>query len=135
MKLNKELEKLKSIFQSHNTSEFKKQVEILKHNFTSENEIKKMDEFIDAMVNEEMEERCRAFEEIKLQAELILNKEIIPFSYIAENYFKKSKAWLYHRLNGNNINGKPVHFTPEEIKTFNFALQDISKKLGSISIV
>ena len=49
-------------------------------------------------------------------------------------YFKKSKSWLYQRLNRNNINGKPVKFTKNEIETFNFAIQDISKKLGSTSI-
>ena len=132
MELINELEKLKSFFQTHNTKEFKKQVDTLKNHFTSEADIKQMDAFIENMVKEEMKERDRMFNEIKLHAELIINKEIIPFSYIAKKYFKKSKAWLYQRLNGNNINGKPIHFTEKEIEIFNFAIQDISKQLGSI---
>jgi len=30
--------------------------------------------------------------------------------------------------------GKPVDFTPEEINTFNFAIQDISKRLRAANI-
>ena len=134
MELKNELNKLKSLFQNYRTNEFKKQVNLLKDNFTSETDIKQMNEFIEALVHEEMKERDIAFNEIKLRADLILNKEIIPFSYIAKNYFKKSKAWLYQRLNGNNVNGKPVQFTTEEIQIFNTALQDISKKLGSVGM-
>ena len=134
MRLENELEKLKFFFQNHNTTAFKKQIALLKNSFTSEAEIEQIGLFIDEMVKEEMEERNRAFNEIKLQTALILNKELIPLSYIAKNYFKKSKAWLYQRLNGNNINGKTVKFTEKEIETFNFALQDISKKIGSINI-
>ena len=69
---------------------------------------------------------------IRQQLEKIL--AILPLSYIAENYFGKSKAWFYQRLNGNSVNGKPAQFTEEEIKTLNFALQDISRKIGSVSI-
>ena len=134
MELKVELEKLKSHLQNSDTEAFKKQLKVLKDNFTSESNLNEMDEFIDEMVHENMAERDRAFDEIKLRAELILNKEIIPFSYIARNYFKKSKSWIYQRLNGNSINGKSVDFTPNEIETFNFAIQDISKRLGSISI-
>ena len=134
MELINELEKLKPIFQSHNTSEFKKQVDFLRCNFTSKTDVEQMEEFIDKMVKEEMEEREHVFNDIKLQANLILNKEIIPFSYIAKNYFSKSKAWLYQRLNGNNINGKQAKFTEKEVEVFNFAIQDISRKLGSITI-
>ena len=134
MELNVELEKLRNFFQNSDTSAFKTQLKLLKDHFTTESDISTMDEYIDKMVAEEMAERDRAFDEIKLRAELILHKEIIPFSYIAQTYFKKSKSWIYQRLNGNAINGKPVDFTQEEINTFNFAIQDISKRLGSIRI-
>lgn len=39
-------------------------------------------------------------------------------SYIAEHYFGKSRQWLYQRINGNIVNGKPADFTPDELKTF-----------------
>ncbi|GHU70242.1 hypothetical protein FACS189413_10320 [Bacteroidia bacterium] len=64
-------------------------------------------------------------------------KEVIPalsMVYIAKNYFKKTDAWLYQRINGNIVNGKPAEFTDTEIETFKYALHDLSRKLGSISV-
>jgi hypothetical protein len=37
-------------------------------------------------------------------------------------------------VNGSIVNGKPAKFTPAEIDTLNYALQDISKKIGSTVI-
>lgn len=70
----------------------------------------------------------------RIRAELGDSLNILPLSHIAEHYFKKSRQWLYQRINGNIVNGKPVQFTDEEIETLNFALQDISKKIGSIRV-
>ncbi|MDR1369508.1 MAG: DUF5053 domain-containing protein [Dysgonamonadaceae bacterium] len=63
-------------------------------------------------------------------------KDIIPavsWVYIAKNYFNKTDAWLYQRINGNIVNGKPAAFTPQEMETMRFALSDLSNKLGSLS--
>lgn len=60
---------------------------------------------------------------------------ILPLSYIAKEYFNKSRQWLYQRINGNIVNGKPAQFTEKETEILNFAIQDISKKIGSISII
>jgi len=68
----------------------------------------------------------------RLQLENVI--EILPLSYISKKYFSKSRQWLYQRINGNIVNGKPVKFTDLEIKTFNYALQDISKRIGSTVI-
>lgn len=59
---------------------------------------------------------------------------MISFKYIAETYFNKSKSWFSQRLNGNMVHGKPCTFSEEELETLRFALQDISKKIGSLSI-
>lgn len=62
-------------------------------------------------------------------------KEVLPalsMTYIAKTYFKKTSQWLYQRLNGNEVNGKPARFTPNELETLEFALKDISKKTGAI---
>jgi hypothetical protein len=130
MELTNELEKLRTYFLESSVEKYKEQYLLLKDKFTSELEIKQIDECIDAVMHESKIERDRAMEEIRLRCHLILNKEIIPFSYIAKNYFKKSKEWLYQRLNENIVNGKPARFSESEIKTFNFALQDISKKIN-----
>lgn len=59
---------------------------------------------------------------------------IISLSFIAKEYFGKTKEWLYQRINGNVVNGKPAQFTEEEKKTLNFALKDIADKLTKISV-
>lgn len=64
-------------------------------------------------------------------------QEVLPIlsvSYLAKHYFGKSTSWFYQRLNGNKVNGKIVSFTREEIAILNEALQDISKKVGTLSI-
>ena len=69
---------------------------------------------------------------IRKQMEDIL--PCISLAYIAETYFKKSRQWLYQRVNGLLVNGKPARFTPEEIETLNFALQDMGKRLATTRI-
>lgn len=56
---------------------------------------------------------------------------IISASYIAKNYFKKTTAWFYQRLNNNIVNGKQATFTREEIEVLRHALEDISCKINN----
>lgn len=60
--------------------------------------------------------------------------DMISMAYIAKTYFKKSRSWLAHKLNGNIVNGKPSQFTDEELKTLRFALNDMSTKLNAMSL-
>jgi len=63
--------------------------------------------------------------------------EVLPFisvSHVSKHYFGKSASWFYQRMNGNVVHGKPAKFLPEEVKTLNFAIRDISNKLGAVSI-
>ena len=62
-------------------------------------------------------------------------KEVLSLSYIAKNYFNKSRQWLNQRINGSIVNGKPAKFTSEQLRVFNNVLHDISKKIGSVNIV
>lgn len=59
--------------------------------------------------------------------------DMISMAYIAKTYFKKSRSWLAHKLNGNVVNGKPSQFTEDEIKTLRFALNDMASKLSMMS--
>ena len=61
--------------------------------------------------------------------------EILSLSYIARCYFNKSRQWLNHRINGSIVNGKPTKFTDDQLKIFNNALHDISKRIGSVNIL
>lgn len=60
--------------------------------------------------------------------------EILPISYIAKNYFNKSTAWLYQRINGTKVRGRVYTLNEKEKSIFNDALQDIAKQIGSLSI-
>ena len=61
--------------------------------------------------------------------------DILSMSYIAKNYFGKSRTWLYQRINGNNVNGKPAYFTRSEREQLQEALHDIGKKLSAITLI
>lgn len=91
------------------------------------------DAFAEAMI-ECMKETNKNLSNFIMREQL---NDILPYisiSAIAKNYFGKSKEWFYQKMNGNIVNGKPAKFTEEEIKNLNFALQDISKKIGSVRV-
>lgn len=71
--------------------------------------------------------------EIKKEAEMkVLLSGVdnyLSLSQIAQDYFGKSRSWLYQRINGATVNGKPAQFTPEEQQRFANALMDISEKI------
>jgi hypothetical protein len=71
---------------------------------------------------------------LRIKEQMIEISDIISMSYIAKNYFNKTKGWLSQRVNGHEVNGKPVKFVPEELDTLNFALQDIAAKIGAFRI-
>ncbi|WP_302306465.1 DUF5053 domain-containing protein [Bacteroides finegoldii] len=60
--------------------------------------------------------------------------DLIPVSYIAKNYFGKSRAWLYQRINGYKVRGHVYTLNEKELEMFNRALKDISNKIGSLSV-
>lgn len=58
----------------------------------------------------------------------------LSFSYIAQKYFGKSRAWLMQKVNGNKVNGKVAAFTHEERRQFREALKDLSEKMSAIAM-
>ena len=65
-------------------------------------------------------------------------EDILPFmslAYIAKHYFGKSRQWLYQRVNGTIVNGKPARFTNQEIDILNAAIQDMGNRLLSTKVV
>lgn len=123
------IQALKQQYVKAKTEAEREQINAQISELASENE----QEFIEAM-KYSIEDTLEKAKELSVKARLNEVLPILPLSYIAEQYFQKSKSWLYQRLNGNIVNGSPAQFTQEEIKTLNFALQDLSKKLGSISL-
>lgn len=85
-----------------------------------ENEIKIVDAKLERMLS------------IKVQVKEI--SEIVSLKYIAKNYFGKSASWLSQRINGSPVRGKIYCLKESELDILNSAIQDIGKKLGSLSI-
>ena len=101
---------------------------------TSKEELNAMAEFVLEelqVLNNETDELLAA---VTLQEQLASYKEILPMSYIAKTYFGKSAAWLQQRINGYAVRGKVYTLKPSEIETLNFAIHDIGKRLGSLSV-
>lgn len=59
--------------------------------------------------------------------------EVVNLAYIARHYFGKTRQWLYQRLKGQLVNGKPAAFTESEEATFIKALHEIGLQLASFS--
>ncbi|WP_320914510.1 DUF5053 domain-containing protein [Butyricimonas paravirosa] len=98
---------------------------------------------LDKMTDEEMERLTDAVEadlkEMKVRVDEILVREkmeailpMISVSYLAKHYFGKSSSWLYQRINGNKVHGKPAKFTAQELEKLRFALKEISQNIAGI---
>ncbi|MDR3142942.1 MAG: DUF5053 domain-containing protein [Tannerellaceae bacterium] len=61
--------------------------------------------------------------------------EYVSFSKIAKKYFGKTSGWLYHRLKGTLINGKPVKFTDEQKNKLADAFEELSKEFNKASAI
>ena len=98
------------------------------------------EEFNEALIAEarallEKGDRMMESETIDVRQRLADIPDVLSMSYIAQNYFGKSRTWLYQRINGNKVNGKPALFTRAERKQLQDALHDIGEKLSAITVV
>lgn len=133
MALKTELEELKKYIGTDN-SNFDKKLKLIRAKYNSPADLKVIDQFIRTGL-ESLTADLRLFnEEMTMRAKLSEVIEILPLAYIARNYFNKTKHWLYQKMNGNIVNGKPAKFNKKELEVLQFALKDISKKIGSVSI-
>ena len=95
---------------------------------------KEIDVFMETWLSDMEKEN----EEIKKAAlrEQISDKayKLIPWSYIAKNYFGKSVSWLTQRVNGYPVRGKVYTLTEGQKETLNRALSEIGTFIGSYRI-
>lgn len=100
---------------------------------------------LDGMNVEEFERLTDAVEEdlkdMNAKADEILVREkmesilpMISVSYLAKHYFGKSSSWLYQRINGNKVHGKPAKFTAHELDKLRHALREISQNIAEITL-
>ena len=128
----------KIISEYNNASESQKETirENLKSDFSllSENEKKEVQRIFlesrDAVIREGKE----AMHELKLKSELERVSEYVSMSYIARNFFGKSRQWLNNRIKGNVVNGKPATFTSDELNQFSTALYNLSNEIKDTAL-
>lgn len=135
--LKEELDELREIFRNitpETEEEYKKRFLSIQEQYTSSEEVEAINEFMMSLYKV-MDEKVEEVERLlTIQEQLRPFKEILPMSYIARTYFGKSSAWLQQRIYGYKVRGKVYTLSEKDIDTLNFALQDISKKIGSLSI-
>jgi hypothetical protein len=57
------------------------------------------------------------------------------FSYVqTTKHLFVGEYWLYQRLNGNKVNGKPAQFTDEERKRFAEAQHDLNRRIEDTAL-
>lgn len=134
MILKEELSKLKSYMENNDESNVEKQIDFIRATFSSKEEKAEIERFISSELKELTSYTDNTIHEIEVRIQLMEVSQIVSLSYIAKNYFHKTRQWLYQKLNGNIVNGKPAKFTRDEIDVLNHALKDISEKIGSIAI-
>ena len=57
--------------------------------------------------------------------------KLIPWSYIAKEYFGKSVSWLTQRVNGYTVRGHVYTLNAEQKETLNRALKEVGELIGS----
>ena len=85
-------------------------------------------------LDEKLEEADKLIKKIDIALEISEISKYISLSKVASDYFGKSKEWLYQRIKGYTVNGKPATFTDEERRKFSFALQNISRMAYETSL-
>ncbi|MDR2004180.1 MAG: DUF5053 domain-containing protein [Prevotella sp.] len=82
----------------------------------------------------DLDEAKDLVKEINVRKELECVLPFVSLSGIAEKYFNRKRHWLYQKLNGNIVNGKPAKFTQDEIHTLSKALDDIARDIKRVSV-
>ena len=103
--------------------------------YLKEHNSPELKERMEARISDNLDEIGEEIKELSARAQLAETYELLPISYIAKEYFGKTAAWLYQRLNGYKVRGKVYSLTNEEKNVFNRAVQDIAHRIGSVSIV
>lgn len=90
-------------------------------------------ELLIANANAHLDNIEKSVEQYTLHQQMGSLSEVINLAYIARHYFGKTRQWLYQRLKGQTVNGKPASFTPEEQNTFRAALDEIGLQIAAFT--
>jgi uncharacterized protein YaaR (DUF327 family) len=104
------------------------------YNGLSETEQKQVQhEFLESLDNK-INETGNLINETTMKLELEKVSGYISMAYISKAFFGKSRQWLNNRIKGNQVNGKPVEFTKEELDRFSSALLQLSGEIRDTAL-
>lgn len=110
----------------------------IRNSYTSDDDRKLMKQYLAgelANIDEQLGSIKKEVQELTFKQQLGDLYEILPLAYIAKRYFKKSRGWLYQRMNGYEIHGKVCSFTEDEKAKLNQATREIAERIGSVQFV
>jgi hypothetical protein len=79
------------------------------------------------------EEYQKVSKELSVLEQLDGLEEFVNMANISRTYFGKTKSWIYQRLHGYPVHGKPAKFTNEEKKRLSEALLSLSDNLKTVA--
>jgi hypothetical protein len=72
--------------------------------------------------------------ETNLKLELENVSRYVSMSYIAQQFFGKSRQWLNNRIKGNLVNGKVARFSADELNCLSSALLQLSREINNTAL-
>lgn len=97
----------------------------------SKEELEEFGLCIEAGARETINQSEKLIQEHNFKETLMDIMPAVTWSYIAEQYFGKSRSWFSQRMNGYHVNNKEATFTTEEIQILKNALLDLSNRLNN----
>ncbi len=55
--------------------------------------------------------------------------EAINCAYIARRFFNRTRAWFMQRMNNSRVNGKPVTFSPDDLRKLRISLNTLASEI------
>jgi hypothetical protein len=90
-------------------------------------------EFVQLWDNK-LKEAEETIKKVDIALEMKEISQYLSFAKISKVYFGKSKEWLYQRINGFIVNGKPAQFNDQDKEKLSQALIDLSDKIHQTAI-
>ncbi len=131
-KIKKAFEELKSLSGKDEARKRELMDWIEAHKEGHEEEIgEMMDEWLEEMETDNEDIRQQV---LRAQMDEVTYK-LIPWSYIAKEYFGKSLSWLTQRVNGYMVRGHVYTLNDEQKQTLNRALKEVGTLIGSCRFI
>jgi len=132
-KIRKELDSLLLAGRNLSSSDFERKLDAYLDG-KSEDEKTLIHKILPEIQLSKLQEYKNVSEELSIMKQLDGIEEYINLSKISKTYFGKTKSWLFQRLHGYSIHGKPAKFTDEEKQELSNALLHLSESIKSIAL-